>query len=299
MGGIRAWMVALAAACLIAPVAAWADPPAPPAYSPGDRVPFTVPDSERGDRYTVRIDGHQVVKGEDLSDDPGASGEYTMPDLGSSARQVTQVVRVVGSSDGPRSYETTVDYRPAPARPAPASKPAPRPPVPAPAGAPPAARPAPPSTPASGQTPTSKGPSERASSGRKTPRTPERILRGLGQAAPLRHRGTSAAHRKTKRHARHARHKANHFRAGPDPVPPKARSLSAPRDTRRNLSGSRFPGLGYSVAWKLLAIVTGVGLLLPFLVVARTHMRRRRELEMEAELQEIVAEGRAEAELPR
>ena len=59
------------------------------------------------------------------------------------------------------------------------------------------------------------------------------------------------------------------------------------------------PGLGYSVAWKLLAIVTGVGLLLPFLVVARTHMRRRRELEMEAELQEIVAEGRADAGLPR
>jgi hypothetical protein len=69
--------------------------------------------------------------------------------------------------------------------------------------------------------------------------------------------------------------------------------VSPPRDTRADLSDERFPGFGYSVAWKLLLAVAAAGLLLPILVGVRTHLRRRREAAMEAELQEIVAEGRA------
>jgi hypothetical protein len=103
----------------------------------------------------------------------------------------------------------------------------------------------------------------------KVLRTPERVLRGLTPAAPLRHRGTTAAQRQWRRDARRARHRAGRFHAGPDPVPPKVRSLSPPRDTRGNLSDDSFPGLGYTVAWKLLALVAGAGLLLPLLVRRR------------------------------
>jgi hypothetical protein len=278
VGGIRAWMAALAATFLLAPALAWGDPPA--SYSPGDRVGFEVPDSERGDGYTVSVDDQKVADGVDDTDEPGVTGEFTMPDLGSERRKVTVLIQVVRAADGSsRAYESKVDYEPAEnVEATPASKPAPpRPRTPAPR---PANSPRKPvlATPPTIPTPTPVVLVERSGPGGKVLRTPERVLRGLTPAAPLRHRGTTAAPRQSRRHARRTRHRASRFRAGPEPVPPKARSLSPPRDTRRNLSDDSFPGLGYTVAWKLFALVAGAGLLLPFLVAARARWRRRRAL---------------------
>jgi hypothetical protein len=269
VGGIRAWMAALAALLLLAPAAAWGDPPR--SYSPGDRVGFEVPDSERGDGYTVAVDDQKVADGVDDTDEPGVTGEFTMPDLGSERRKVKVLIQVVPAAGGPsRAYESKVDYEPAETGDAtPASKPvSPRPPAPAsrPASSPP--KPvlaAPPTIP----TPTPVALREPSESGGKVLRTPERVLRGLTPAAPLRHRGTTAAHRQSRRHTRRARHRTHRFHAGPDPVPPKVRSLPPPRDTRGDLSDDRFPGLGYTVAWRLLALVAGAGLLLPLLLRRR------------------------------
>ena len=296
MGGIRAWLAAAVACCLLVPAAA-------SAAAPGDRVTYEIPDSARGDTYTVSVDDHKVADGVDDTDEEGVSGEFTMPDLGSEPREVTVLIQLVAAADGStRSYENSVEYHPAETS---GAKPTSTPPPPRPATPPPAP---PPSTPASKPNPLPlqttpaappAAPRKLSDSGGKILRAPERVLHGLTQAAPLRHRGSPAERRRARRHARRARHKANHFRAGPESVPPKVRSLSPPRDTRANLSDSHVTGLGYSVAWKLLAAVAAAGLLLPFLVAARTHMRRRREAEMEAELQEMLAEARADSELLR
>jgi hypothetical protein len=300
VAGIRAWLAAAVACALLVPAAAWA-------ASPGDKVAFEIPDTDRGDAYTISVDREKAAEGVDDTDEPGISGEFAMPDLGGKAREVSVLIEVTRAADGSsRAYKSKIDYTPAGSEGAqPASKPAsPRPAAPAKAPSAPAAKPhqpvivPPPATPAA-PVPQPAKPVDPSDSGGQILRTPERILHGLTGAAPLRHRGTPVERRRAKRHARRARRKANRFRAGPDPVAPKARSLSPPRDTRADLSGDSFPGLGYSVAWKLLAAVAAAGLLLPFLVAARTHMRRRREAAMEAELQEMVSEARAGAPLRR
>src|SRR4051794_7078991 len=135
-------MAALAAAFLLAPALAWGDPP--PSYSPGDRVGFEVPDSERGDGYTVSVDDQKVADGVDDTDEPGVTGEFKMPDLGSERRKVTVLIQVDRAADGSsRAYESKVDYDPAETGDAaPASKPA-SPPPPPPAPRPPSSPPKP------------------------------------------------------------------------------------------------------------------------------------------------------------
>jgi hypothetical protein len=294
MAGFRGLLATIVACCLIVPAAGWA-------AAPGDRVAFQIPDSARGDAYTVSVDKQKVTDGVDDTDQPGVKGEFRMPYLGRKAHEATLLLQVVRASDGSSySYESTVDYKPSHSMAAePASTPAaPRPSSPAPANS--AAPASTPSTPGSAPTVVTATPAPQPSEpGGEILRAPERILGRLIQADPLRHRGTRAERSRARRHARRARRRANRFRPGSDPVPPRVRSLSPPRDTRAKLSDGSFPGLGYSVAWKLLAAVALGGLLLPFLAAARVHMRRRREAEMEAELQEIVAEGRAGSRLLR
>jgi hypothetical protein len=310
MAGIRAWTAAVVFACLLLPAAAAAKPHQSaeqrPVYAPGDQVPFEVPDSRRGDAYEVFVENDKVADGVDDTEKPGVSGEFTMPDLGGKAREVTVLIEVTDATDGSnRSYKGTVDYKPSPpADASPASEPAP--PRPEPRPSPPSQAPRPASTPApptAAPVPVSPVPGGPIPVTPPEPvgqvlRTPERVLRGLAKAAPLRHRGSRTERRKAKRHARRARRKANDVRQGKDPTAPKVRSLTTPRDTRVDLSDEDFPGLGYSVAWQLLAAVGGAGVLLTLLLGARAR-RRRRDAEAEAELQEMVSEGRARSHLLR
>ncbi len=270
MAGIRAWLAAAVVCALIVPAAA-------SAAAPGDKVAFQIPDSDRGDAYTISVDQTKAADGVDDTDDPGISGEFTMPDLGSRARTVTVTIDVKRAADGSEhSYESEMDYAPAgSAESQPASKPAPaRPPAQPPATSSPAARPRAPLIVPPPSSSTSPAPQPATLVDPGAPRTPERILHGLsGRAVSLRRSGAPAGHRRAGRHARRARHQANHFRPGPDPSPPRVSSPSPPRDTRADLSDDRFPGLGYSVAWRLLAAVMAAGLLLPLLVGVRTRLR--------------------------
>jgi hypothetical protein len=82
---------------------------------------------------------------------------------------------------------------------------------------------------------------------------------------------------------------------------PPAADADVPLTIAFALAGLALLGLGAArvggprtAVWAGALAVAAAGLLLPFLVAARTHLRRRREAAMEAELQEIVAEGQAE-----
>jgi type II secretory pathway pseudopilin PulG len=310
-------MAACAAVALIAPASAWAcDEPhgSPDAVTagPGDEVGFVIPTTLPGAKYELTIEGDEVASGEDATDEAGVSGEFTVPDLGSESRRVPVVVHVTHESDSADwRWEMPLDYRgaepapspptaepsstPASQRPAPASTPAAPPAPPGPGPDNPAPTLLPPSTPSSGAPPATGGAGPSPDDGEPSPvgAVLGAVLPGLADSSGRPRRTSLRDRRRAERRARRARRKANSFAPGRDPDAVKGRTVEAPRDPRMDLSDDRFAGLGYSIAWRLLAAVAIAGLLAPLLLGGLARRRRRREAEVEAELQEIVSEEHA------
>jgi hypothetical protein len=287
LAGIRAGIAAFAAAWLIVPASAWAcdEPhgsPDPVAAAPGDEVEFVIPTTHRGASYELSIEGRDeaVARGEDETDEPGTSGEFTVPDLGTEARRVDVVVHVTHEADGADwRWKMPLDYRGSDeAQPPPEAQPSatPAPPRPAPA---PAARPrsAPPTVPIPSAAPTLLPPPPAPVSDEDRPSVGavlDAVLPGLGDRGERRRRATPGDRGKARRRARRARRRANRVEVGRDPTPARGRDVEPPRDTRADLSDDRFAGFGYSVAWKLLAGVAAAGLLVPLLLGALARRRR-------------------------
>jgi hypothetical protein len=234
------------------------------AVAPGDSVGFTIPDSAVGDSYAVFVEGTQVASGTDTTPARGFSGSYVMPNRGIYPRTIGVVVAVTGST-GTRYHAHTVDYA-LPVRPAP--NPAPSAPA-----------------------PRQKQPRPRADGGE---RQEEGAVLGTRSASKAERAAARRARKAKRRRARKRRRpKLNQVARRRDPPAVHGRDVAAPRDTRRDLSGDEFPGVGYSVAWQLLLAVALTGLLLVALIAARNRRRRllaEEEAAMERELQELVAQ---------
>ena len=269
MSGIRSWTAAVLAALAILPAGAWA-------VAPGDSVPFTVPDSSIGDTYAVYAAGWQVASGTDSTEAAGFSGSFVMPNGGAQPRTIPVVVAVTRADGSRRYYGHTVEY----AVPRSTSSP------PAPAGP--------------GSTPSAPVP--RADGKSSGPQDQVTVLGAVRRSAGKTRRSAARVGRKAKqRHARKRRRpRLNRVVRRPDPPEVHGRSVAAPRDTRRDLSGEDFPGVGYSVAWQLLVAVALTGLLLMALLATRRRTHRRMleaEAAMERELQELVIQMEARRSL--
>lgn len=294
MSGIRGSVAAFVVALAIAPPAAWG-------AAPGDSVPFSIPDSELGDTYTVWIDGQQVAAGADETDELGVSGSFTMPDLGSKPHTATLTIGLVRVADGTSaSYQSSVEYTPtaSPPNPQPSPSPAPGPSQPPSSSPPPASSPATPQQPApdSGVEWLSGVGVDGGSAVGDIAKDTISVLGGaIGKAVKPRSRRRAVRRGHHKAHKRkHRKRKVNVIKPTPDPPTVQGRHVDAPRDTRRDLSGDDFAGFGYTVAWRLLAGVALAGLLLPLLIGAGSRSRRRQlkreEAAIEAELQQLVNE---------
>jgi hypothetical protein len=293
MSGIRAGIAAFVVSLAIAPATAWG-------FAPGDPVGFAIPDSELGDTFTVSVERLQVGSGIDDTEEPGVGGSFAMPDLGSKARSVNVLIALTRAADGTsRSYESSVDYSPA-AAPQPQPSPSPAPGHAQPPSSPSvlAPQPALPGSPG-GRADESPGAGGDGSSLlTDVAKDTISVLGGaIGQAikpGTRRSRGAARRHHKRHRKGHHRKRKVNRIKPTRDPPAVRGRDVEPPRDTRRDLSGDDFPGLGYTVAWKLLIGVALAGLMLALLVAARARSRRRRreqeEAAMEAELQQLLHE---------
>ena len=262
MSGIRSWTAALLAALAILPAGAWA-------VAPGDSVSFTIPDSSLGDSYAVYVEGSHVASGADSTEAAGFSGSYVMPNRGVWPRTIGVVVAVTRANGGSRYYGHTVDY------------------------AVPRSNSSPPSPADPGSTPSAPVPRPRADGEGSGPQDRVTVLGAVRRSAGKTRRSAARVGRKAKqRRARKPRRpKLNRVARRPDPPEVHGRDIAAPRDTRRDLSGDEFPGVGYSVAWQLLVAVALTGLLLVALVATRRRTRRRlleEEAAMELELQQLV-----------
>lgn len=284
--GSRAGVAALVAASIFgfatASASACEDPaPQSATAAAGDSVAFELPGTSEGARYTLTIDGGQVHSGEDRDSQPGVSDAFTMPDLGSHAREVTVAIEVEEEHGRDCSGTLTVDYRGRPADPKPAPAPPPGGPAPrstpgpaAPSSAPgpAAAAPAPVVAPAAPAAPKRA----RDRKGRSEVKGVRRVggRRGSARrhaAGPRTRKVRRAKSRKRRKARRHRRHLVPLPADGPDaprPTPPEVGGAKA------DLSGGEFPGLGYRVAWQLLLGAALAGLVLMALVALRTRRRR-------------------------
>jgi hypothetical protein len=276
--------MAVLAAALIAPASAGAcDEPhgSPDAVEagPGDEVGFVIPTTLEGAAYELTVEGEDeaVARGRDETEEPGVSGEFTMPDLGSEARQVAVVVHVTHEADGADwRWEMPLDYRGSESAPSPpASQPSstPAPPRPAPASTP-ASRPATSPPPARGSAPTLLPQSKPSpADGKQSP--VDRVLGAVLSVRSARPRSASPGERRRgRRRARRAKRRANSFQLGREPPAVKGRDVRPPRDPRKDLSGEGFAGFGYSIAWKLMAGVVVAGLMLPLLLGGLARRRQ-------------------------
>jgi hypothetical protein len=294
-------MLAALAAIAVVPAAAWAQGGdlGRKTAGPGDTVTFQVDGTDRGATWTARLaDGAELGSGEDTTDEPGTVGSFVVPDLGDEPRDFPVTISV---SQG-WELSLTLDYRP----PAPAGGSPPPPPT-AP-GAPGQQRSTPP--PIKTVAPPAP-PYSREGRPQPAPATPQsrpvgtgRLSAGGGVARRIRnivrhvlkprHPASRKARKKAARKAKRAKRKAHrtHQRLGVLSRGAEAREVKPPRDTRVDLSDDSFPGVGYSIAWQLLLGVAVVGLLFAAAIAGIAH-RRRREAELEDELDGLFAEDRA------
>ena len=327
LGGACATTAAMAA--LFAPAALACNEPrldggsiSPRVAGPGDPVTVSIPDTEEGATYRLVLSGGQVAaEGTDGTREPGFVTSFAMPDLGDAQRAVS--IRLdVSHEGGTWADEATIQYRPAPVEPASSQQPAaaaqPAPPAAvheAPRhAAPSSGAPAPPSRPggqaesrARPRRTTRREPSGRAR-GRVEPSTSASTAApGLAAPVPARvevSRGAApaAVGRPAAPSARRTRAAVRPQavivpRVGDDKVMPRAvpRAAAAPPLARAR---DRWDPTGVLV---LLAILGAGGL--GWVAWRRRRSGNdppdpRRTLEIEAELQEIIAEQRAAEAVP-
>jgi hypothetical protein len=196
--GFRAGLVAsvVAAVAMTGASNAWAcnEPAihiADTSAGPGDTVRFTLSDTQPGATYTVWVEGRVVATGEDTTAAQGYRGTFTMPDLGGSTRSVyvKGEIRHMDESaehvfDGPWTTEPQFQFtRPA----SPGAAPPAREPVhaPAPTEAPERQRPpvdTEPGTPAGSSPSTGTGPAGPATPG--PPSSPVKPADPSGSSRP-------------------------------------------------------------------------------------------------------------------
>jgi hypothetical protein len=293
-------MLAVVTAMVVVPAAALAQSRdlGRHAAGPGDTVTFEIEDTDRGATWTARLgDGQELGSGEDTTDEPGTVGSFVVPDLGDEPRDFPVAISV---SQG-WELSLTLEYRPpaapggSPPPPAPVSPSKPARSTPAPVAivappAPPGGREGRPGPAPGSPRPRPAGPDRRPSVGGAVARTIERLQGGLKP----RRKASPKVRKKAARKAKRAKRKAHKTRQKLGVVSRgvEGRDVEPPRDTRVDMSGDAFPGLGYSIAWQLLLGAAITGLLLAA-AIAGIARRRRREAELEDELEGLFAEDRA------
>ena len=251
---------------------------------PGDRIHFTIGGLETGARWWASIDGRPVGSG--TADGGPVSGEFTMPDFGPTSRDVT-LSATVEHSDIPGDTiirTSTLHYRPPAPPPPPADQPAPQPqPAPqTPVSATPPATPPPPSPPSAGGGPS--GPHPHGSPGSGGP--------GRGAAAPVPVPVTESTAPTLHVRVHHVsrRHAARAIEIRADRAVPVVTPLPRRDDA--------FPWLVVALAAAAAATAGATGGALVLLRRRRKPPPDARGLEVEAELQEIIAEERAKQTTP-
>ena len=265
-----------------------------PLVGPGGTVRYSISGLESGATYTVQFGSYSVDSG--VADGGGVAGTFTMPDLGSSPRTiyVTGIYTHSDIPDGTAPFDPVgqVQYQPAAAPPPPAPPPAP-PPTPPPAQQRSVVR-------SGGHLPKSVFPKAVKNPSPKAAPTPtfgaqggDRKFRAPEIAMPV---APKVRHAVAKR--RSLARPRTRVEARPPPV-----ALPAPRLQPLVTAPHPMPA-PQRVPWVVVAI-----LVLLLLMTAGgsgwiVALRRRRpatpapelaELELEAELQEIIAEERAKA----
>ena len=87
----------------------------PPSAGPGDQVVFTISNVDQGARWDVSLPDHPIDGG--VGDGSAVRGEFTIPDLGSRSRTVKLHALVDHDDGGPYPSDAELEYR-APAPPA-------------------------------------------------------------------------------------------------------------------------------------------------------------------------------------
>jgi hypothetical protein len=88
----------------------------PGAAEAGDRVHFTIDNTQPGAEYKVWVDGKEIAEGVDTTEKSGVEGEFRMPDLGQKAQriEVASIVEHRSTAHGDTVYDPDsvfMDYR--------------------------------------------------------------------------------------------------------------------------------------------------------------------------------------------
>jgi hypothetical protein len=308
---VAAWLVAgtgAAHACISVHIGAY-----PGSAHAGDPVRYSVSNLEPGAHYTISFNGAVIAQG--VKGDGPVGGDVTMPDLGSESRPVLLSLSFDHSEiDGAQGIDTTfVTYEPT-APPAPPPPPPPTSPAPPPPAAPPTARvphvvphpvlrihPAP-RAPATHDTTSRRGASKPLQRTPTTAAAPAHALAPPASHAVTAVRGlirqqtpSTAPAIEQRVHRTAPVHPPGRMtRATPAELRPLVAAL--PRSRRSH---------GVHMGWLLLGLVAlfvlGLNAAAGFVYVRRSPRPRGGDEiarpEIEAELQELIAEERAKREL--
>jgi hypothetical protein len=259
-----------------APAIACEEPSKPPearSAGPGDEVPYEVPNTLEGARYTLTLDEEQLAGGTDPGGKAGISGSFTMPDLGGDARRVAVRIAVAHAEDEARwSTEMPLDYKPKPPQ---ALREEPRsagaPPLPA-AAPPPGPAPIPPLAPVVDLPAVTQGAVKGVQ--RRSPAV-RRIFAALGRLGPPARKRSA---RRVEKRARRRAAKRGRRTADLGSIGLRERGAPAePAAVPGRPIDAALPEFGVPVAWRALLAFAIVGFLLVLTLraVALSRARRR------------------------